>query len=153
MSRSKLISWSVCAWLKDCKWEGKWQLLVFFWLLFSLGTQSEASLQAEAEGERAEEQSAAASPRQPHHHRQETLPWHGRFVIRTPSSFTLFYFQQSLCLFKYVFDLCGSDSACSSAPGSGPSSPNNSSNNIPSENGVAVSVSNNTEVNLSHPGT
>ncbi|CAF98204.1 unnamed protein product, partial [Tetraodon nigroviridis] len=40
------------------------------------------------------------------------------------------------------------DSACSSAPGSGPSSPNNSSNNIPSENGVAVSVSNNTEVSL-----
>lgn len=47
-----------------------------------------------------------------------------------------------------MFDLCGSDSACSSAPGSGPSSPNNSSNNIPSENGVAVSVSNNTEVCL-----
>lgn len=38
------------------------------------------------------------------------------------------------------------DSACSSAPGSGPSSPNNSSNNIPNENGITVSVSNNTEV-------
>uniref|UniRef100_A0A665WB82 Histone deacetylase n=1 Tax=Echeneis naucrates TaxID=173247 RepID=A0A665WB82_ECHNA len=37
------------------------------------------------------------------------------------------------------------DSACSSAPGSGPSSPNNSSNNIPNENGITVSVSNNTE--------
>lgn len=48
----------------------------------------------------------------------------------------------------YMFDLCGSDSACNSAPGSGPSSPNNSSNNIPSENGVTVSVSNNSEVNL-----
>ncbi|XP_045914126.1 histone deacetylase 4-like isoform X4 [Micropterus dolomieu] len=40
------------------------------------------------------------------------------------------------------------DSACSSAPGSGPSSPNNSSNNIPNENGITVSVSNNTEACL-----
>uniref|UniRef100_A0A665WBC3 Histone deacetylase n=1 Tax=Echeneis naucrates TaxID=173247 RepID=A0A665WBC3_ECHNA len=40
------------------------------------------------------------------------------------------------------------DSACSSAPGSGPSSPNNSSNNIPNENGITVSVSNNTEASL-----
>ncbi|XP_070786437.1 histone deacetylase 4-like [Enoplosus armatus] len=40
------------------------------------------------------------------------------------------------------------DSACSSAPGSGPSSPNNSSNNIPNENGITMSVSNNTEACL-----
>uniref|UniRef100_A0A3Q3NAF5 Histone deacetylase n=1 Tax=Mastacembelus armatus TaxID=205130 RepID=A0A3Q3NAF5_9TELE len=40
------------------------------------------------------------------------------------------------------------DSACSSAPGSGPSSPNNSSNNIPNENGITVTVSNNTEASL-----
>ncbi|XP_029302034.1 histone deacetylase 4-like isoform X3 [Cottoperca gobio] len=40
------------------------------------------------------------------------------------------------------------DSACSSAPGSGPSSPNNSSNNIPNENGISLSVSNNTEASL-----
>uniref|UniRef100_H3CU09 Histone deacetylase n=1 Tax=Tetraodon nigroviridis TaxID=99883 RepID=H3CU09_TETNG len=33
------------------------------------------------------------------------------------------------------------DSACNSAPGSGPSSPNNSSSNIPSENGVTISSS------------
>uniref|UniRef100_A0A3Q3VZ43 Histone deacetylase n=1 Tax=Mola mola TaxID=94237 RepID=A0A3Q3VZ43_MOLML len=33
------------------------------------------------------------------------------------------------------------ESACNSAPGSGPSSPNNSSNNIPSENGVTISSS------------
>ncbi|XP_029967276.1 histone deacetylase 4 isoform X1 [Salarias fasciatus] len=33
------------------------------------------------------------------------------------------------------------ESACNSAPGSGPSSPNNSSSNIPSENGVAISSS------------
>lgn len=57
-------------------------------------------------------------------------------------------FDWDFVFLKYVFDLCGSDSACSSAPGSGPSSPNNSSNNIPSENGVTVSVSNNSEVNL-----
>lgn len=40
-----------------------------FCLLSSLGTQPEAPLQAEAEGERAEEQSAASSSRQPHHYR------------------------------------------------------------------------------------
>ncbi|XP_037617841.1 histone deacetylase 4-like isoform X9 [Sebastes umbrosus] len=40
------------------------------------------------------------------------------------------------------------DSACSSAPGSGPSSPNNSSNNIPNENGITVSLSNNSEACL-----
>ncbi|KAM9364479.1 histone deacetylase 4 isoform 2-T3 [Pholidichthys leucotaenia] len=33
------------------------------------------------------------------------------------------------------------DSACNSAPGSGPSSPNNSSSNIPTENGVTISSS------------
>ncbi|XP_017276220.1 histone deacetylase 4 isoform X1 [Kryptolebias marmoratus] len=33
------------------------------------------------------------------------------------------------------------DSACNSAPGSGPSSPNNSSSNIPSENGIPISSS------------
>ncbi|XP_029386072.1 histone deacetylase 4 isoform X2 [Echeneis naucrates] len=33
------------------------------------------------------------------------------------------------------------ESACNSAPGSGPSSPNNSSSNIPSENGVTISSS------------
>ncbi|XP_054908925.1 histone deacetylase 4 isoform X2 [Poeciliopsis prolifica] len=33
------------------------------------------------------------------------------------------------------------DSACNSAPGSGPSSPNNSSSNIPSENGIPISTS------------
>lgn len=36
---------------------------------------------------------------------------------------------------------CTLDSACNSAPGSGPSSPNNSSSNIPSENGVTISSS------------
>lgn len=45
---------------------------------FSLGAQPEAALQAEAEGERAEEQSSAAAPGQPHHQRQEALPGHGR---------------------------------------------------------------------------
>ncbi|KAM8872231.1 histone deacetylase 4-like isoform 1-T1 [Synchiropus picturatus] len=40
------------------------------------------------------------------------------------------------------------DSACNSAPGSGPSSPNNSSNNIPKENGIAVSVCNSTEASM-----
>ncbi|XP_012995269.1 histone deacetylase 4 isoform X2 [Esox lucius] len=41
------------------------------------------------------------------------------------------------------------DSACNSAPGSGPSSPNNSSiSNIPSENGMTVAVSNSVEVSL-----
>lgn len=45
---------------------------------FSLGAQPEAALEAEAEGERATEQPAAAPPRQPHHHRQETLTRHGR---------------------------------------------------------------------------
>lgn len=126
---------------------------MFFWFVFSLGTQPEASLQAEAEGERAEEQSAAASPRQPHHHRQKTLPWHGRFVTRCPSLFRLSYFLRHLWFFFLSMCLICSDSVCSSAPGSGPSSPNNSSNNIPSENGVAVSVSNSTEVNLRHQGT
>ncbi|XP_077431566.1 histone deacetylase 4-like isoform X2 [Vanacampus margaritifer] len=41
------------------------------------------------------------------------------------------------------------DSACSSAPGSGPSSPNNSFNNIPNENGITVSVSNSKEASMS----
>ncbi|KAG2458875.1 HDAC4 deacetylase, partial [Polypterus senegalus] len=36
------------------------------------------------------------------------------------------------------------ESACNSAPGSGPSSPNNSSNNITTENGIAGSVNSNT---------
>lgn len=36
---------------------------------------------------------------------------------------------------------CALDSACNSAPGSGPSSPNNSSSNIPSENGITISSS------------
>nr|XP_043906893.1 histone deacetylase 4-like isoform X3 [Solea senegalensis] len=40
------------------------------------------------------------------------------------------------------------DTACNSAPGSGPSSPNNSSNNIPNENGITMSMSNNTEASL-----
>uniref|UniRef100_A0A673WAA4 Histone deacetylase n=1 Tax=Salmo trutta TaxID=8032 RepID=A0A673WAA4_SALTR len=39
------------------------------------------------------------------------------------------------------------DSACNSAPGSGPSSPNSISN-IPNENGVTVAVSNNIDVSL-----
>ncbi|MBN3291269.1 HDAC4 deacetylase, partial [Polypterus senegalus] len=43
------------------------------------------------------------------------------------------------------------ESACNSAPGSGPSSPNNSSNNITTENGIAGSVnSNTTEPTLAH---
>uniref|UniRef100_A0A672FY24 Histone deacetylase n=1 Tax=Salarias fasciatus TaxID=181472 RepID=A0A672FY24_SALFA len=44
---------------------------------------------------------------------------------------------------KRSLDVAGEDllSACNSAPGSGPSSPNNSSSNIPSENGVAISSS------------
>lgn len=37
--------------------------------------------------------------------------------------------------------VCVLESACNSAPGSGPSSPNNSSSNIPSENGVTMSSS------------
>ncbi|KAA8593188.1 hypothetical protein FQN60_009304 [Etheostoma spectabile] len=41
------------------------------------------------------------------------------------------------------------ESACNSAPGSGPSSPNNSSSNIPSENGVTISSSPG-EVSLLH---
>uniref|UniRef100_A0A4W5PS94 Histone deacetylase n=2 Tax=Hucho hucho TaxID=62062 RepID=A0A4W5PS94_9TELE len=41
------------------------------------------------------------------------------------------------------------DSACNSAPGSGPSSPNNNSiSNIPNENGVTVAVSNSMDVSL-----
>ncbi|XP_070969072.1 histone deacetylase 4-like isoform X1 [Oncorhynchus clarkii lewisi] len=41
------------------------------------------------------------------------------------------------------------DSACNSAPGSGPSSPNNNSiSNIPNENGVTVAVSNSIDVSL-----
>ncbi|XP_053139199.1 histone deacetylase 4 isoform X3 [Hemicordylus capensis] len=43
------------------------------------------------------------------------------------------------------------DSACNSAPGSGPSSPNNSSSNITSENGITGSVPNiQAENNLAH---
>ncbi|XP_072350512.1 histone deacetylase 4-like, partial [Scyliorhinus torazame] len=43
------------------------------------------------------------------------------------------------------------DSACNSAPGSGPSSPNNSSNNITTENGIAGSATNMpTESTLPH---
>lgn len=36
---------------------------------------------------------------------------------------------------------CSAESACNSAPGSGPSSPNNSSSSLPSENGVTISSS------------
>lgn len=123
---------------------------------FSLGAQLEAALQAEAEGERAEEQPAAAPPRQPHHYRQEALARHGRWGMRRHSAVQ--WSKSSppgCCMFLYVFDLCAfaSDSACSSAPGSGPSSPNNSSNNIPNENGITVSVSNNTEVTHTHTHT
>ncbi|KAJ6665318.1 hypothetical protein lerEdw1_004367 [Lerista edwardsae] len=43
------------------------------------------------------------------------------------------------------------DSACNSAPGSGPSSPNNSSSNISAENGITGSVANiQAETNLAH---
>ncbi|XP_044287613.1 histone deacetylase 4 isoform X7 [Varanus komodoensis] len=43
------------------------------------------------------------------------------------------------------------DSACNSAPGSGPSSPNNSSSNISAENGITGSVANiQAESNLAH---
>ncbi|XP_053220027.1 histone deacetylase 4 isoform X8 [Podarcis raffonei] len=43
------------------------------------------------------------------------------------------------------------DSACNSAPGSGPSSPNNSSSNISTENGITGSVANlQAETNLAH---
>ncbi|XP_027732871.1 histone deacetylase 4 [Vombatus ursinus] len=43
------------------------------------------------------------------------------------------------------------DSACSSAPGSGPSSPNNSSNNVSAENGLAGSVTSiQAETSLAH---
>uniref|UniRef100_A0A8C9U7W2 Histone deacetylase n=1 Tax=Scleropages formosus TaxID=113540 RepID=A0A8C9U7W2_SCLFO len=38
-------------------------------------------------------------------------------------------------------NICFAESACSSAPGSGPSSPNNSSSNITNENGIASSIS------------
>ncbi|XP_043549047.1 histone deacetylase 4 isoform X7 [Chiloscyllium plagiosum] len=43
---------------------------------------------------------------------------------------------------KDDFPLRKTDSACNSAPGSGPSSPNNSSNNITTENGIAGSATN-----------
>eukprot|EP00079_Xenopus_tropicalis_P008716 XP_002932071.2 PREDICTED: histone deacetylase 4 isoform X1 [Xenopus tropicalis] len=43
-----------------------------------------------------------------------------------------------------------SDSACNSAPGSGPSSPNNSSSNISSENGIAGPLGIQTEASLAH---
>uniref|UniRef100_A0A6Q2YGT7 Histone deacetylase n=1 Tax=Esox lucius TaxID=8010 RepID=A0A6Q2YGT7_ESOLU len=50
---------------------------------------------------------------------------------------------------KLVPSIHPPDSACNSAPGSGPSSPNNSSiSNIPSENGMTVAVSNSVEVSL-----
>lgn len=56
----------------------------------------------------------------------------------------LLSFTPSAADFPFVLS---SDSACSSAPGSGPSSPNNSSHNIPNENGItAVPVSNSAEV-------
>ncbi|XP_062862611.1 histone deacetylase 4 isoform X2 [Trichomycterus rosablanca] len=43
------------------------------------------------------------------------------------------------------------DSACNSAPGSGPSSPNNSSSNIPNENGITGSICNSpVESSLAH---
>ncbi|XP_029103363.1 histone deacetylase 4-like isoform X2 [Scleropages formosus] len=41
-------------------------------------------------------------------------------------------------------NICFAESACSSAPGSGPSSPNNSSSNITNENGIASSISGST---------
>ncbi|XP_068101404.1 histone deacetylase 4 isoform X2 [Hyperolius riggenbachi] len=43
-----------------------------------------------------------------------------------------------------------SDSACNSAPGSGPSSPNNSSSNITTENGIAGSLGMQAEAVLAH---
>ncbi|XP_056392987.1 histone deacetylase 4 isoform X2 [Hyla sarda] len=43
-----------------------------------------------------------------------------------------------------------SDSACNSAPGSGPSSPNNSSSNITTENGIAGSLGMQSEASLAH---
>ncbi|XP_048454602.1 histone deacetylase 4 isoform X4 [Rhincodon typus] len=43
---------------------------------------------------------------------------------------------------KDDFPLRKTDSACNSAPGSGPSSPNNSSNNITTENGITGSATN-----------
>ncbi|XP_078085223.1 histone deacetylase 4 isoform X7 [Mustelus asterias] len=52
---------------------------------------------------------------------------------------------------KDDFPLRKTDSACNSAPGSGPSSPNNSSNNITTENGIAGSAANMpTESTLPH---
>lgn len=41
------------------------------------------------------------------------------------------------CLFVFTM----TEPACNSAPGSGPSSPNNSSSNIPNENGIPISSS------------
>lgn len=51
----------------------------------SLGAQPEAALAAEAEGERAAEQPAAATAGQSHHHGQEALPGLGRSGARTLS--------------------------------------------------------------------
>lgn len=51
-----------------------------------------------------------------------------------------------------VCALCVTESACNSAPGSGPSSPNNSSSNIPCENGVNISCSPGEVTNITaHP--
>lgn len=41
-------------------------------------------------------------------------------------------------LIHFLFIVCTLESACNSAPGSGPSSPNNGSSNIPTENGITI---------------
>lgn len=56
--------------------------------------------------------------------------------------FTVFNIKSKLLAIKPLSCVaCTLESACNSAPGSGPSSPNNSSSNIPSENGVTISSS------------
>lgn len=81
---------------------------------FSLGAQPEAALQAEAEGERTEEQSAAAASRQPHHHGQETLPRHGRWGLHRV--FRNFVFRMLFFFFFNVFDLCALQTLHVAAP-------------------------------------
>ena len=71
----------------------------------SLGAQLEAAFQAEAEGERTEEQSAAAPSRQPHHHGQETLPRYGRWGLHGVAPYSEILFLWWVFFFN-VFDLC-----------------------------------------------
>ncbi|XP_032880423.1 histone deacetylase 4 isoform X6 [Amblyraja radiata] len=80
---------------------------------------------------------------------------HGSLDQSSPpqSSMSASYNQTVLGMYdpKDDFPLRKTDSACNSAPGSGPSSPNNSSNNITTENGIAGPVTSiPTEPTLGH---